>query len=339
MKKDVQKRSAESKDIFEDDFFDSDDDYFEEKTEISTEPYTSSTTPTKVLPAKNESSNSNFEDDDFFENIDHIKSSIDKKIRPFNPSVDVDPSIYCGIYRKFPLGCLQQSFVELWNYDKDVIMKLSREEIIKALNDTKINPMTGHDLDLLPLLGGVEYDENGAIISAKAIRSNFMLYVNFSDTDSEKVGNIAGTEDWVSEEGAYWEYEFLQRMENFKKLFVGTNASLYFGAGRSYADLSAEAMFKDTDKLSVGIIFMFVYMQLVISKFSWTEIRMSLGSLGLLSVGMGFISGCGICSALGISYGPVHTSLPFLLMGLGVDDMFVMMACYRKIQTDPVSTI
>lgn len=35
---------------------------------------------------------------------------------------------------------------------------------------------------------------------------------------------------------------------------------------------------------------------------------------------------------LGISYGPVHTSLPFLLMGLGVDDIFVMMACWRKIQ-------
>lgn len=47
---------------------------------------------------------------------------------------------------------------------------------------------------------------------------------------------------------------------------------------------------------------------------------------------MGFISGCGICAVLGVSYGPVHTSLPFLLMGLGVDDIFVMMACWRKIQ-------
>lgn len=49
-------------------------------------------------------------------------------------------------------------------------------------------------------------------------------------------------------------------------------------------------------------------------------------------MGMGFISGCGICSLLGVSYGPVHTSLPFLLMGLGVDDIFVMMACWRKIR-------
>lgn len=43
---------------------------------------------------------------------------------------------------------------------------------------------------------------------------------------------------------------------------------------------------------------------------------------------MAFVVGCGICSAFGVPYGPVHTSLPFLLMGLGVDDMFVIMACW-----------
>lgn len=43
---------------------------------------------------------------------------------------------------------------------------------------------------------------------------------------------------------------------------------------------------------------------------------------------MAFVVACGLCSAIGVSYGPVHTSLPFLLMGLGVDDMFVIMACW-----------
>lgn len=61
-----------------------------------------------------------------------------------------------------------------------------------------------------------------------------------------------------------------------------------------------------------------------------------LGAMGLFSVGMAFTASIGVCSLLGIPYGPVHTSLPFLLMGLGVDDMFVMMACWRKLQLDPV---
>lgn len=32
-------------------------------------------------------------------------------------------------------------------------------------------------------------------------------------------------------------------------------------------------MFQDMDKLIVGIILMFVYMQVVLSKFSWVELR------------------------------------------------------------------
>lgn len=56
--------------------------------------------------------------------------------------------------------------------------------------------------------------------------------------------------------------------------------------------------------------------------------------MGLTCVGMSFLSAMGLCSILGISYGPVHTSLPFLLMGLGIDDIFVMMACWQKVQSE-----
>lgn len=37
----------------------------------------------------------------------------------------------------------------------------------------------------------------------------------------------------------------------------------------------------------------------------------------MLTIAMAFIVGCGLCSLFGVYYGPVHTSLPFLLMGLG----------------------
>jgi predicted RND superfamily exporter protein len=45
---------------------------------------------------------------------------------------------------------------------------------------------------------------------------------------------------------------------------------------------------------------------------------------------MAFAVACGFCSILGISYGPVHTALPFLLLGIGVDDMFVIVACWKN---------
>ena len=51
----------------------------------------------------------------------------------------------------------------------------------------------------------------------------------------------------------------------------------------------------------------------------------------LFCIGSAFIVAVGACSLIGIPYGPVHTSLPFLLMGLGVDDTFIMMASWEQI--------
>lgn len=37
---------------------------------------------------------------------------------------------------------------------------------------------------------------------------------------------------------------------------------------------------------------------------------------------------------VGIPYGPVHTSLPFLMLGIGVDDMFVITSCWHNLLPD-----
>lgn len=59
--------------------------------------------------------------------------------------------------------------------------------------------MTGHPINVTQLLGGIEVNETtGEILSASSIMSQWFLYVNFSDVDHDKIGNIAGTEDFVS---------------------------------------------------------------------------------------------------------------------------------------------
>ena len=154
--------------------------------------------------------------------------------------------------------------------------------------------------------------------------------------ENEKIGNLAGTEDWTTSEILAFEEKFLEVMTKLKKeleLNSTVKFEIYYSAGRSFGDISSAALFRDMDKLSLGILVMLLYMQLVLSKFSWIELRTTLTFLGLLSVGMAYISGCGLAS-LFMSYGPVHTSLPFLLMGLGVDDIFVIMASWRRIQVD-----
>lgn len=108
-------------------------------------------------------------------------------------------------------------------------------------------------------------------------------------------------------------------------------AVVYYSAGRSFGDISSATLFQDMDKVFVGAALMMVYMQLVLSRFGWTEVRLIFGGIGLMSVGMSYAAAIGVCSLLGVAYGPVHTSLPFLLMGLGVDDIFVLMSCWRQV--------
>jgi putative effector of murein hydrolase LrgA (UPF0299 family) len=43
----------------------------------------------------------------------------------------------------------------------------------------------------------------------------------------------------------------------------------------SFADISARSMFQDINKLIVGIIMMFIYIQIVVSKFNMVECRVS----------------------------------------------------------------
>ena len=50
-------------------------------------------------------------------------------------------------------------------------------------------------------------------------------------------------------------------------------------------------------------------------------------------MGGAFITSISICSVLGIAYGPVHTTLPFMLLALGIDDNFLIMASWKEIHT------
>jgi hypothetical protein len=55
-------------------------------------------------------------------------------------------------------------------------------------------------------------------------------------------------------------------------LFVSLCLNLY---SISFADISAGTMFQDVDKLIIGIFMMFVFIQIVISKFNMVEFRVS----------------------------------------------------------------
>ncbi|KAM3967251.1 LOW QUALITY PROTEIN: patched domain-containing protein 3-like [Aphomia sociella] len=241
----------------------------------------------------------------------------------------IGDTFYCSFIESFNLACLQYNILDLWKNDINLIENVTKLDIVTKVNQIHKNPVTGHPMNYTELFGGVQQDENGDIVSAKSVMLTWYTVVNMSAVDMNEVGNLVGTEQWVSKPLAMWESEFLELMQNLSQKL--TDFHLYYESGRSFADISRDAMFKDIDKLFLGIIFMFLYIQFALSRFNWLEIKLTLGSVGLLCIGMAYVTAVSWCSIMGISFGPVHSSLPFLLMGLGIDDMFVMNACWKNL--------
>ncbi|VVD03098.1 patched domain-containing protein 3-like [Leptidea sinapis] len=248
-----------------------------------------------------------------------------------DPTLWVEDEFYCSFLNNFPQTCLQYNILDVWNNNPEAIKNATNREIIAKVNDLKINPATGHPIDFTKMLGGVKRNKDGVIVAAKSLLINWYMDVNMTEVNLNEVGNLVGTEDWVSVPLALWEEEFLRAVKIMDYEDLGIK--LYYEAGRSFADVSGEAMFQEMDKLFLGIFLMFIYILVAISRCNWLEIKLTLGSVGLLGVGMAYVTSVSWCSILGIPFGPVHSSLPFLLMGLGVDDMFVMNACWKIVMS------
>jgi hypothetical protein len=61
-------------------------------------------------------------------------------------------------------------------------------------------------------------------------------------------------------------------MLNMAILFLSLCLNLY---SISFSDVSASAMFQDIDILIIGVFLMFIYTQIVVSKFNMLEFRVS----------------------------------------------------------------
>ncbi|XP_042884344.1 protein patched homolog 2-like isoform X2 [Penaeus japonicus] len=129
-----------------------------------------------------------------------------------------------------------------------------------------------------------------------------------------------------------WEGEFISLLRNDSGRPEGLE--VFLQAQRSFGEISGETILGDVAFLVIGNIVLFVYVQLMLGKFNMVETRPVLSLLGLLATFMAVGVSFGLCSAFGIAYGPVHSILPLLMLGLGVDDMFVIVQCWQNLSQE-----
>ena len=101
---------------------------------------------------------------------------------------------------------------------------------------------------------------------------------------------------------------------------------------KSTDDLMGETVFLDLQNVVFCFLVMYIYTSVMLNASNWQDVRLFLTAAGMLSVLLGILIANGITSALGYAYMPHFSMLPFLMVGLGIDDMFVIMQVLRNLE-------
>ncbi|KAG7164111.1 NPC1-like intracellular cholesterol transporter 1-like, partial [Homarus americanus] len=247
-------------------------------------------------------------------------------------SIAFDKGIYYQFYEKMPTACLELSILDIWGKNQTIIYSLTDEDVINGINTANISAMYSYPINFKKFLGDIKKNTTGHVVGARSSLAQIVMEINRTEIDLVKLANDAGLAEEVDMALYDWEGEFIRVLRNDSGRPEGLG--VFLQAQRSFGEISGETILGDVAFLVVGMILLFVYVQLMLGKFNMVENRPVLSVLGLMSIFMAVGISFGLCSAFGIPYGPVHSILPLLMLGLGVDDMFVIVQCWHNLNQE-----
>lgn len=245
------------------------------------------------------------------------------------------PDLYCGCVEATETACFEQNIIELWgdqgsfNEVSDLkIAALTQKEILDTINNKNVSQIFLKDFNFKELLGDIKYNGRGEIIGAGAVEMKFFTTVNV--TAVQLYGTAARGEKIDLES---FNFEGLMRDILKDRSWFPSGMTSYVNTQRQFFDAFVGQTFKDADKLGGGYILVFLYVNVMLSKLNFVEQRIWLSVIGILSVVMGMILGYGLCSLFGLFYSAAHTVIPFLLLGIGIDNIFVITQTFNTLET------
>ncbi|XP_046840543.1 patched domain-containing protein 3-like [Xenia sp. Carnegie-2017] len=214
--------------------------------------------------------------------------------------------------------CSLRSILELWDFNETKIMSLTEQQIRNDItNRGPFSPYSGSPFNLEQVLADIQKNPDESIKSAGFVKTSFFY---------KRLPALVDPEDNVDPRGKKWEEKFQRIMEKY-------NIKLYT-TRKKFAEVSSDAINGDIILLSSGYLIIFAYVIIILGKFTRLEIKAWLALCGIVSVGLSVGISIALCSAFGLFYGPAHTTLPFLLLGIGVDDLFVIVQSWSNIRPE-----
>jgi len=243
-------------------------------------------------------------------------------------------NIYCDLVKTLNEKCIKTSILEMWRYDEDLIYSATQDEILNAVNLLDKSPWYGYGTNYSKLLGGINRNSTGHVISATVAQMFWRIEI----PDGAEIVDSQGSGlelQLADEDSLEWEEQFIQIGINS----TSKTATVLPNASKSFGDVSTQAIFFDAFFMAGGYLIMFLYTILMLGNLNTLELRMFLTVSGLASIGMGIAISVGLSSLMGFPYTPMHAVLPFICLGIGIDDMFVIVQCWSNINKDSSSSM
>ena len=97
---------------------------------------------------------------------------------------------------------------------------------------------------------------------------------------------------------------------------------------------ASAAFDRDLGLITFGIILIIIYSLFVMGELNTYRSRMLIGIAGVISVGFAYVEAMALGSFAGLKGNGVVSVVPFLMIGIGVDDMFVLITALKQAPRD-----
>jgi predicted RND superfamily exporter protein len=205
--------------------------------------------------------------------------------------------------------CLIDSILELWSYDRATLLletDISLQQTLAAADQERLESYMS------------DYSVTSGIAEASGAKLTYFI-------ENRQVLVGGDYEDLPADE---WENDFLDIAKK-----CSPSLSCYRSAGRSLSDEFGNAIGGDIILMNIGFLVIIIYLSVNLGRCGdAVGQRFALSMISVLAIGMAIAASMGFSQLCGWSYTPVHSVLPFVLLGLGVDDSFVIMTSF--LQTD-----
>lgn len=206
------------------------------------------------------------------------------------------------------------------------IANITRDQILEGVNQAWEKDVKEGSHLVEKFLGGLVFDKEGKVIGAKATKIDMITETNITEALTDP---FPGQSSPVSHDSMNFEEDLRDALLETAKDMEPFEVSVF--VNRGYDDVVNQNIIGNYNLLFSGFAIMFFYVLLMLGKFNCVEQRVYLSIAGLAGIVLGSVFCLGFCSAFGLMFTQLHNVLPFLMLGIGIDDMFVLVQCYENL--------